>query len=707
MIQPDGKIIIGGGFSSYNGTAINRIARLNADGSLDTGFNPGTGANTTIRTTQIQADGKIIIGGDFNQYNGTGINRIARLNADGSLDTGFNPGTGASGRVLTLAVQADGKILMGGIFTSYNGTARNNIARLNADGSLDTGFNPGTGANSSIFTTQIQPDGKIIIGGFFTSYNGTARNYIARLNADGSLDSGFNPGAGTNIGIETMALQADGKILIGGEFTQYNGVDRIGIARLNADGSLDASFNSGLEINSVVVTLAVQPDGKILIGGGFGSYNGVPRSSIARLNSDGSLDTSFNPGTGSNNGVPTLAVQADGKVMIGGEFTQYNGVDRIRIARLNADGSLDMDFNPGMGPNSTVYTLAPQADKKILIGGFFTSYNGTERNRIARLNADGSLDTGFNPGTGANGSIWTTAIQPDGKIIIGGDFTGYDGVSRVRINRIQNTVGPAPDTQAPVADVENLLPFEAQCLVNFADLSIPTATDNVDGTLQGTTDESIFPITTQGSTTITWTYTDAAGNTTTQTQEILIADTLLPVITANGDQSLPTVEGTCSSLFVASASATDNCTVGEPTGIRSDGLALTEPYPVGVTTITWTVSDANGNAAAPVIQTITVNDTEAPVITTNGNQTVSADAAMQCRGSCFRFRHRQLCRRRTDRNQKRRLGPDRTLSCGRHHHHLERQRCQRQCRCACHPDHHGQRYRSPCDHDQRQPDGFR
>jgi uncharacterized delta-60 repeat protein len=196
-IQADGKIIIGGFFTSYNGTAINRIARLNADGSLDTGFNPGMGANNTITTTAIQADGKIIIGGGFTSYNGTAINLIARLNADGSLDTSFNPGTGANSAITTTAIQADGKIIIGGAFTSYNGTAINRIARLNADGSLDTGFNPGMGANNTISTTAIQADGKIIIGGAFTSYNGTvARNRIARLNADGSLDTGFNPGTG-------------------------------------------------------------------------------------------------------------------------------------------------------------------------------------------------------------------------------------------------------------------------------------------------------------------------------------------------------------------------------------------------------------------------------------------------------------------------------------------------------------------------------
>src|SRR5690606_28979323 len=153
-------------------------------------------------------------GGAFTSYNGTGRNAIARLNADGSLDSGFDPGIGANSAVLSIAVQADGKILIAGAFTNYNGTARNYIARLNADGSLDTGFDPGTGADSTILPTAVKADGKVFIGGAFTSFNGTARNCIARLNADGSLDLGFDAGTGPGNTVYITAVQADGKVLI-------------------------------------------------------------------------------------------------------------------------------------------------------------------------------------------------------------------------------------------------------------------------------------------------------------------------------------------------------------------------------------------------------------------------------------------------------------------------------------------------------------
>jgi len=438
-LQPDGKVLIGGFFSTYNGTSRNNIARLNIDGSLDASFNPGTGADNTIRSLALQHDGKVLIGGWFSSYNGTSRNYIAGLNADGSLDANFNPGPGigANSSVRSLALQPDDKVLIGGRFTDYNGTSRNRIAGLNADGSLDAGFNPGTGANDWVNSLVLQPDGKVLIGGQFFSYNGTPRKRIARLNADGSLDVGFNPGTGANNGgVESLALQPDGKVLIGGRFTDYNGTSRNRIARLNADGSLDAGFNPGTGANDEVIAFALQPDGKVLIGGRFTNYNGTPRNRIARLNADGSLDAGFNPGTGADLDVVALSLQPDGKVLIGGDFNNYNGTSRNKIARLNADGSLDASFNPVIGANNTIRSFALQPDGKVLIGGSFTTYNGTPRNRIARLNADGSLDDSFNPGTGANDWVNSLALQPDGKVLIGGWFTSYNGTYRPRIARV-------------------------------------------------------------------------------------------------------------------------------------------------------------------------------------------------------------------------------------------------------------------------------
>lgn len=361
--------------------------------NLDASFNPGSGADYEIYSIAPQSDGKILIGGQFFNYNSTERNKIARLNADGSLDTSFDPGLGVGDLtdvrwLYSIAVQGDGKILIGGSFNTYNGTIRNNIARLNVNGSLDTSFISDFGSVSVVHCIAIQNDGKILIGGQFTAYDGTARSRIARLNADGSLDTTFNPGTGVTGGliVESIALQTDGKIIIGGGFSTYNGTTRNGIARLNSDGSLDASFNPGSGANDVVSDIAIQNDGKILIGGNFTSYNGTSINRIAKLNTDGTLDTDFNPGTGANNPVISVAIQSDGKILIGGWFGGYNESPRQKIARLNAGGSLDTTFDPGTGATGgTVESIALQSDGKILIGGGFSTYNGTARNKIARI----------------------------------------------------------------------------------------------------------------------------------------------------------------------------------------------------------------------------------------------------------------------------------------------------------------------------------
>ena len=145
-----------------------------------------------------------------------------RPNPDGTLDTSFNPGIGANGNTFAIAIQPDGKIIVGGEFTYFNGVPKSGIVRLNPDGSADTGFNPGLGASGAIAGVALQPNGKIIIAGDFSAYNGTARSRIARINADGSLDTSFHPGTGTDNLISTLALQPDGKIVIGGWFSIYN-----------------------------------------------------------------------------------------------------------------------------------------------------------------------------------------------------------------------------------------------------------------------------------------------------------------------------------------------------------------------------------------------------------------------------------------------------------------------------------------------------
>ena len=443
IVQPDGKIIIAGSFSGVNGVPRSYLARLNPDGSIDQTFNPGgAGPGGAVLALARQPDGKILIGGNIGLYNGTFRGSVTRLNADGTPDTSFNAGSNANSIVESIAVQADGRILIGGFFSTFNGTPRNRIARLNTDGSLDASFDPGSGFNNPVFSIVQQPDGKILVGGAFRQYNGAPVGGIVRLNLDGSLDAAFNPsGSGANSTVETIVLQRDGRILVGGFFSSFNGTATpLGIVRLNTNGTVETAFTLG-GLTGVIMAIAILPNGGFLAGGTFNNGTETLRG-IASF--DIPLGTSF--GSSSANGdILSIAVLPDGKLLVGGSFTQYNGEERRRLVRLNSGGSVDNSFSVSVSTAGIVNRIAVQPDGKIIVAGDFQLVNGAPRSRIARLNADGSLDATFNTGTGANAVILALALQPDGKILIGGTFTAYNGTVSNGVARL-NTDGSLDGT---------------------------------------------------------------------------------------------------------------------------------------------------------------------------------------------------------------------------------------------------------------------
>ena len=370
----------------------------------------------------------------------------------GALDLSFDPGTGANGEIRTISIQADGKIFIAGKFTSYNGTAINRLARLHPDGALDTAFLTGTGANRSILTSAVQPDGKIIIGGNFTTYDSAPYNRILRLNTDGSADTTFDAGSGFDDDVAVISIQTDGRILAGGKFTTFNGIACPNLVRLNADGSKDNSFSMGTGPNGTVEDIAIQPsDDKIVIAGDFTFYGLTPALRVGRLNTNGSYDAGFNSATGASSVIYAVAVQEDGKIIIGGNFTTYSFQSRVRIAQLHPDGTIDGGFDPVLGSSGEVLDILIESGPpngfpdNFLIGGNFISYNGAPMSRIARVHPWGLRDIVFNPGAGVDGAIIDMAMQEDGRVLIAGNFTAYDGTSRNRIARIYDCEPSIPD----------------------------------------------------------------------------------------------------------------------------------------------------------------------------------------------------------------------------------------------------------------------
>ncbi len=481
-VQGDGRILIAGQFESYNGRARKHLARLNADGSLDESLRTQPGPDYPVRAVTVQPDGKLIVGGEFSTYDGVPRRSIARLNSDGSLDTSFHPGTGADYIVSSVAVQPDGRVMIAGYFSTVDGAPRVGLARLNADGSLDASFGASASPNGAVLDFTRLADGRYLVVGGFSTYGGLPRRRIARLQTNGAVDTSFDPGAGADGTVASMDLLSDGRIVIGGGFNSFGGVARHRVARLLPDGPLDTSFVPALPGASTVSTVALQSDGKLVLSGSFASNGGLLRlhptgatdasfapsgggnpslshvrvlasgkllvtgevfatlpfgkRGVARVDANGVRDPSFNAIAGPDNVVRRIVPQTDGKALLVGDFEVYAGVARKSIARIDVDGALDLGFDPGAGPSSSATDAAIRPDGKIVVVGSFASFDGVPIRNVARLHPDGSVDSGFDPGAGPNSIVKAVALQPDARVLLAGAFTAVDGFASRGVARI-------------------------------------------------------------------------------------------------------------------------------------------------------------------------------------------------------------------------------------------------------------------------------
>lgn len=534
--QADGRIVIAGSFNAVNGVARNGLARLAPDGAVDpnftvssiccgSGLGGATESRAPVSALAVQGDGKILIGGSFTNVNGAPRNGLARLNADGTLDTAFNPGSGLtpsglSGSyvpVVQFLVRPNGKIVVGGYFTAVNGVPRSGLVQLNADGSVDTTFNPGTALAigfpdfGPISSMALLPNGQVLVAGSFQAFNDVKYNGLVRLNENGSLDAAYNPAIyqrDVPPNVDGLAVLPDGSVVISGGFYEIDNEFRDGIARLLPNGTVDTTFNTTVDVangesfrvlglaggavivhrqfqdaNSTahqvitrlgakgtldpafsvelapgpagrlqILDTAVQPNGAWLVAGNLAAASNPETPGLVRIDTTGHLDPTLRArlelAEGYEANVEAVAVQTDGKPLLGGEFNLVNGTSRKALVRLNHDGTVDSAFGASLEsdqPVNRVSELLLQPDGRILIGGLFTSVNGTNRNGLARLNLDGSLDTDFDVGTGTKGpdnvgAVTAMALQGDGKILVGGSFTTFAGQAVPNLVRL-NTNG--------------------------------------------------------------------------------------------------------------------------------------------------------------------------------------------------------------------------------------------------------------------------
>ena len=512
-----GRIMVGGELALANGTRYGKAIRLTAAGVIDPTFNPGgLGANGLVDKVVPLASGQYLICGSFTHYNGQPAGRVARLNADGTLDGSFNAGgTGADDRVAAIASDGQGRILITGYFATFNGQPCGGLLRLTATGAVDASFQLGAGlqyANNSRglgYDLTFDAQGRILVAGYFDKLDGATTPAVARLLANGARDASFTPALSVNsIGrhvavattgevwvggqmldasrsfrglarltstgaelplltrvtrtVQGMALQANGQVLISSSTVFLdNQSTNSSVVRLNPDGSRDAAFSAGraystvgaTQGNSPVYELEVLPGGSVLIGGPLnlwstttGTY--TPTGAVARLTSTGTLDLSFaGPDLDINGGVRKLLRQSTGRTVAQVAAQTANGsVLSSGLLRLTPGGQVDPSFQCSTPARTVV--LAP--------GDALVTWDGDAH--VQRLLPDGSADPAFSDGTGAalssfdyTGLFTSLAAQSDGKVLVGGEFDSYSGSPRDGLVRL-NSDGTVDQGFLPPAD---------------------------------------------------------------------------------------------------------------------------------------------------------------------------------------------------------------------------------------------------------------
>lgn len=415
---PDGSIVTAGNFSQFAGQPRNRFARILPNGTLraDNPF-PGDSAPSVVA---VQQDGKVLVGSYLRMPN------LARLNADGSVDTAFVPEV--VGPMMCITVQPDGKILIGGGFETVGGESQAYLARLHADGSLDTSFRPM--ADEWVSDIKLQPDGRILASGLYEFEETTERRTnIGRFYPDGRLEADLSPFEFQHI--HAGALQPDGRLVFGQ-------LRRAGapptdpaatLRRIHRDGTPDESLE--IPTNATIRCVGVEANGAVVFGGDFTSANGTSRQCLARVTPEGIFDMTFAPNL--NAPARALALRANDRWLVAGDFTQVNSTPCLRLACLLADGSVDTSFNANV--DASVEAVSLLANGRCYVAGAFAQVSGTPRPWLARLEEGGGLDAAFAPAL--DGAAHAVCALDDGGCLVGGDFTTVNGSARTGLARLR------------------------------------------------------------------------------------------------------------------------------------------------------------------------------------------------------------------------------------------------------------------------------
>ena len=445
VLQPDGRLVMCGSFYRHDDHVRDRITRCMPNGDVDESFDPVRFSGGFVRCVAVQPDGKVLVGGNYETADMQPRLGLVRLNEDGSLDGSFDIGAGfeqvanINGSVDHLVLQPDGKVICAGSWATVNGVAMPTIARLNTDGSLDASFAIGTGFNGSVTDLALQPDGQVLVSGWFDEFNGTERDRIARLNTLGGLDASFAPTFGGGAGGDaTLDLRPDGKIWFGGNWSSVNGQPRDKFVLLTSTGATDPSFvPPPATPETYVLDVAGQADGSLVVGWHINTPWEADQQFLTRYLADGTEDPLF-AGPDFNGDVDHIIIDEEQHILCFGWFTRLGRHGESGATRLLPTGAVDPAWRQASAFDHSVLDLVRQPDGKLICAGLFLAYDERSANRIARLGPDGEHDTTFYATGIITDNVNVTAVQPDGRILVGGRW--YPG----RMMRLNADGSPDP-----------------------------------------------------------------------------------------------------------------------------------------------------------------------------------------------------------------------------------------------------------------------
>ena len=497
----DGSVVIGGIFTSLNGTKRSNLAKLRPDGTLDPDWNPqgaynvlalaadasdnvyvgasfsppggpyrqsvaklsGSGTGTIdpnwnpapdnqVAALAVDAAGNVYAGGYFTNIGGQARNGVAKLTGSGgAADPNWNP-SATGGAVLALALDSGGNVFAGGNFTAVGGQARSRIAKLSGSGSgtVDASWNPS--ANSYVWALTVDGSNNVYAGGYFSSIGGQTRYGVARLSGSGAgaVDTGWSPAGGGLV--LSLALDASGNLYVGGSFNQFGGQPRNGVTKISNTGVV-ASWNPSPTLAAATLTTvrarAVDAAGaNVYVGGDFNMLGGQPHMGLGKVSAAGIVSAAnTDTETASGTLVSAIAAQPGGGFIVGGTFLKANGLPRGNLLRLQADGTLDTNWNPSA--NNVISALAVDSSGDVYAGGYFTAIGGQSINYLAKLagGSTGSAYASWNPSP--NGYIWSLAVDSSNNVYAGGGYSSIGGKARTNLAKLSASSGAVDATWNP------------------------------------------------------------------------------------------------------------------------------------------------------------------------------------------------------------------------------------------------------------------